>query len=131
MIGCRSPSSFGNFACRLRKEDCASASLFCEESCTTKPPAVFSVASGALRVEGGGAAAVRARAGGAAAGSLGCGSSEIGPLLRAAEAVAAFGAAGAAFGTAGGAVGRGAAAGACAAGNWVVTGLPLTSDASG
>src|ERR1700756_1218909 len=113
MIGCRSPSSFGNFACRLRKEDCASASLFCEESCTTKPPAVFSVASGALRVEGGGAAAVRARAGGAAPGSLGGGASEIGPLLRAAEAVAAFGAAGAALGAAGGAVGRGAAA-ACA-----------------
>src|ERR1700745_1597426 len=65
MIGCRSPSSFGNFACRLRKEDCASASLFCEESCTTKPPAVFSVASGALRVEGGGGAArARARGGG-------------------------------------------------------------------
>src|SRR5437899_1435142 len=117
MIGCRSPSSFGNFACRLRKEDCASASLFCEESCTTKPPAVFSVASGALRVEGGGVAAIRARAGGAAAGSLGCGSSEIGPLLRAAEAVvAAFGAAGAALGAAGGAVGRGAAAACAAAG---------------
>src|SRR6516162_4302192 len=120
MIGCRSPSSLGNFACRLRKEDCASASLFCEESCTRKPPAARSVASGALRVEGGGAAAVRARAGGAAAGSLGCGSSEIGPLLRAAEAVVAtFGAA------AGGVVGRGAAA-ACAAAGWLVTGFPLT-----
>ena len=123
MIGCRSPSSFGNFACRLRKEDCASASLFCEESCTRKPPAALSVASGALRVEGGGAAAVRVRAGGAAAGSLGCGSSEIGPLLRAAEAVAAFG-------TAGGAVGRDAAA-ACAAADRFVTGFALISDASG
>src|SRR5260370_18465657 len=70
MIGCRPQSSLGNLACRVGKEDCASASLFCEESCPTKPPAVFSVASGALRVEGGGAAAVRARAGGAAAGSL-------------------------------------------------------------
>src|SRR5262249_46370877 len=53
-----------------------------------------------------------------------------GPLLRAAEAVAAFGAAGAAVGAAGGAVGRGAAA-ACAAAGWLVTGFPLTSDASG
>src|SRR2546429_1930264 len=130
MIGCRAPSSFGNLAGRLRKEDCAAASLFCEESCPARPPAVFSVASGALRVEGGGAAAVRARAGGAAAGSLGCGSSEIGPLLRAAEAVAAFGAAGAALGAAGGAVGRGAAA-ACTAAGWLVTRFPLTSDASG
>src|SRR5262249_11090663 len=99
MIGCRSPSSFGNFSCGLRTEDCASASLFGGESATQKPPAALSVASGALRVEGGGAAAVRARAGGAATGSLGCGSSEIGPLLRAAEAVVA------AFGAAGGAVG--------------------------
>src|SRR5260370_41404609 len=110
MSGWRSQTSFGIFACRLGKEDCASASLFCEASGTTKPPAVFSVASGALRVEGGGAAAVRARAGGAAAGSLGCGSSEIGPLLRAAEAVAAFGAAGDAFGAAGTALNRAAAA---------------------
>src|SRR5215475_981218 len=115
MIGGRSPSSFGNFACRLRKEDCASASLFCEDSCTTKPPALLSVASGAARVEAGGAAAVRVRAAGAAAGSFGCGSSEIGAPLRAAEAVAAFGAAGAA-------AGRGAAAG------WLLTGLPLASD---
>ena len=38
MIGCRSPSSLGNLACRLRKEDCASPSLFWEESCTTNPP---------------------------------------------------------------------------------------------
>src|SRR6516165_7309781 len=120
MIGCRSPSSLGNFACRLRKEDCASASLFCEDSCTTKPPAVLSVASGAARVEAGGAAAVRVRAAGGAAGSLGCGSSEFGPL-RVADAVAAFGAAGAA----GAAAGRGAAAG------WLLTGLPLASDASG
>src|SRR5262245_36240032 len=118
MIGCKSPSSFGNFACRLRKEDCASASLFCEDSCTTKPPAVLSVASAAARVEAGGAAAVRVRPAGAAAPSLGCGSSEIGPL-RAADAVAAFGAAGAA---AGAAVGRGAAAG------WLLTGLRLARD---
>src|SRR5262249_52293201 len=117
MIGCRPLSSLGNFACRLRNEDCASASLFCEESCTTKPLASLSVASGAARAEAGGAAAVRVRAAGAAAGSLGCGSSEIGPPLRAADAVAAFGAAGAA-------AGRGAAAG------WLLTGLPLTSDAT-
>jgi uncharacterized protein (DUF2384 family) len=62
---------------------------------------------------------VRVRAGGAAAGSLGGGSSETGPLLRAAEAVAVFGAAAGVFG-------RGAAAA-----DWLVTGLPLTSDASG
>src|SRR5262249_44353599 len=121
MIGCRSPSSFGNFACRLRKEDCASASLFCEESCTTKPAAALSVASGVVRVEAGGTAAVRVRAGGAAAGSLGGGSSETGPLVRAAEAVAALGAAGAAFG-------RGAAA-ACVGAGWLVTGFPLISGA--
>src|SRR5215471_4924319 len=96
MIGCRPLSSLGNFACRLRNEDCASASLFCEESCTTKPLASLSVASGAARAEAGGAAAVR---------------------VRAAGAVAAFGAAGAA-------AGRGAAAG------WLLTGLPLTSDAT-
>src|SRR5262249_60977556 len=48
---------------------------------------------------------------------------EIGPLLRAAEAVAAFG-------TAGGAVGRDAAA-ACTAAGWLVTGFALISDASG
>src|SRR5262249_1189790 len=119
MIGCRPLSSLGNFACRLRNEDFASASLFCEESCTTKPLAVLSVASGVLRVGAGGAAAVRVRAGGAAAGSLSCGSSETGPLLRAAEAVAVFAAAGGGFG-------RGAAA-AC----WLVPGLPLTPDASG
>src|SRR5262245_60380360 len=115
MIGCKSPSSFGNFACRLRKEDCASASLFCEDSCTTKPPAVLSVASGAARVGAGGAAAVRVRAAGAAAGSLGCGSSEIGPPLRAAAAVAACGAAGAA-------VGGGEAAG------WAAHGLQRTDE---
>src|SRR5262249_18618873 len=75
----------------------------------------------------GGARAVAVRAAGAAAGSLGCGWSEIGPPLRAADAVAAFGAAGAvaAFGAAGAAAGRGAAAG------WLLTGLPLASDASG
>src|ERR1700745_3544739 len=131
MIGCRSPSSFGNFSCRVRQEVCAPASPFCEGSGPTKPPAVFSVASGALRVEGGGAAAVRVRAGGAAAGSLGCGSSGVGAVVRPGEAVGPCGAAGAAFGTAGGAVGRGAAAAACAAASWLVTGLPLTSDASG
>src|SRR5262249_54606081 len=51
----------------------------------------------------------------------------MGPPLRAADAVAAFGAAGAvaAFGAAGAAAGRGAAAG------WPLTGLPLASDASG
>src|SRR5436305_6727328 len=83
-----------------------------------KPSDVLSVASGAARVATGGAAAVRVRLAGAAAGSL-CGSSEIGPLLRA----------GAAFGAAGVAPGRGAAFGACAA--WPLTGLLLASPPSG
>src|SRR5262249_458290 len=105
MIGCSPLSSFGNLACRLRKEDCASASLFCDDSCTMKPSDVLSVASGAARVATGGAAAVRVRLAGAAAGSL-CGSSEIGPVLRAG---AAFGAAGGGGGRVGGGWGWGRA----------------------
>src|SRR5262249_45687597 len=58
------------------------------------------------RAEAGGAAAVRVRAAGAAAGSLGCGSSEIGPV-RVAGALAAFGAAGAGGAAAGPRAGRG------------------------
>src|SRR5262245_55064017 len=75
MIGWRPPSSLGNFACRLRKDESASLSLFCEESCTTNPPdalLVPAVAPGSPPPWG---------------------SSEIGPLLRAAGA-AALGAAG-------------------------------------
>src|SRR5436305_7435946 len=83
-----------------------------------KPSDVLSVASGAARVATGGAAAVRVRLAGAAAGSL-CGSSEIGPLLRA----------GAAFGAAGVALAWGAAFAAGAA--WPPTGLALTSPPSG
>src|SRR5438128_10891526 len=83
-----------------------------------KPSDVLSVASGAARVATGGAAAVRVRLAGAAAGSL-CGSSEIGPLLRA----------GAAFGGAGVALAWGAAFAAGAA--WPATGLALTSPPSG
>src|SRR5438445_9380859 len=83
-----------------------------------KPYDVLSVASGAARVATGGAAAVRVRLAGAAAGSL-CGSSEIGPLLRA----------GAAFGAAGVALAWSAAFAAGAA--WPPTGLALTSPPSG
>jgi len=54
-----------------------------------KPSPAVSVASDAARAEAGGAAAVRV----AAAGASLCGSSEIGPLLRAGAAFAAAGAA--------------------------------------
>src|SRR5438309_190465 len=74
MIGWRPPSSLGNFACRLRKEDIASVSLFCEDSCTTKPGDVLSVAGAAavcvrpLAAGAGGVGAGRCDALGAAAG---------------------------------------------------------------
>src|SRR4051812_50226661 len=65
MSGWRPPSSLGNFACKLRKEDCASPSVFCDESCTTNPLAAPSAE--------GGMAATRGLAGCAAAGSPACG----------------------------------------------------------
>src|SRR4051812_47837517 len=65
MSGWRPPSSLGNFACKLRKEDCASPSVFCDESCTTNPLATPSAE--------GGMAATRGLAGCAAAGSPACG----------------------------------------------------------
>src|SRR5919197_4682697 len=74
MIGWRPPSSLGNFACRLRKEDIASLSLFCEDSCTTKPGDALSVAGAAavcvrpLAAGVGGVDAGRCAALGAAAG---------------------------------------------------------------
>src|SRR4051812_11017760 len=115
MIGWRLPSSLGNFACKLRKEDCASLSVFCDESCTTNPLAAPSTE--------GGMAAVRGRAGCAAAGSPACGSSEIGaPLLRA-GGVPARGA--------GGVTVVAVAAAPCAAGVAMPTGRPFESLPSG
>jgi len=52
MSGWRPPSSLGNFACKLRKEDCASLSVFCDESCTTNPLAAPSGAGGMAAVRG-------------------------------------------------------------------------------
>src|SRR4051812_532280 len=119
MRGWRPPSSLGNFACKLRKEDCASLSVFCDESCTTNP---LAAPSGA-----GGMAAVRGRAAGAAAGSPACGSSEIGARAGAAARGAGAGAV---------AVGRGGevvpvTTGPGAAGGAMPTGLPLASFPSG
>ena len=116
MSGWRPPSSLGNFACKLRKEDCASLSVFCEESCTTNPLAAPS--------EAGGMAAVRGRAG-AAAGSPACGSSEIGARAGA----AARGAGAVAVGRDGEVVP--VATGPGAAGGAMPTGLPLASFPSG
>ena len=61
MSGWRPPSSLGNFACKLRKEDCASLSVFCEESCTTNPLAAPSAAGGMAAVRGRAGAPQRAR----------------------------------------------------------------------
>src|SRR5216110_1646515 len=81
MTGVLRPSSLGNFACRLRKEEAASASVFCEESCTRKPSDEPLPDSAPDRGEG--AAADRVLDDGALLGSLfgsfACGSSESGP----------------------------------------------------
>src|SRR5947209_16082343 len=74
MIGCRPPSSFGNLLCRPRNEEAASASVFCDESCTRTPPddpVELSDRTGALTV--------RVRVAGGGADSWACGSSESGP----------------------------------------------------
>src|SRR5436309_815858 len=86
MVAVRSESWSGNLPCNALKEDCASASLRCEESWTIWPPddasdctAVARGAGGCRFWVGGGAAATRG-AGGAGGGDGGsCGSSEIGP----------------------------------------------------
>src|SRR3954466_1381096 len=109
MSGRRPPSPLGNFACKLRNEDWASPSVFCDESCTTNPLAAPSAE--------GGMAATRGLAGCAAAGSPACG----GVPAR---------------GAGGGTAGRGVAVVAvavapCAAGGAMPTGRPLESLPSG
>src|ERR1700724_4483132 len=90
MTPCRRPSSFGNLACRPRNDEAASASVFCDESCTRKPPddpVELSDRTGAV--------AVRVRVAGGGLESLGCGSSESGPPELFGAGAAARGAAGA------------------------------------
>src|SRR5262249_1476473 len=110
MIGCRSPSSLGNLACSERNTDCASLSLFCEDSCTTWPPV-------ALVVSGGTTAAARVRGGGGAAGAASdCGWRDGGPPELGA---------GAPFGAGG--VAERIVAGGCPAAGGTTTGRPLGS----
>src|SRR6266852_9786214 len=78
MTGFLRPSSLGNFDCRLRKEEAASASVFCDESCTRNPPDELPADSDPDRGAEG-AAAARVLAAGAPPDSFGCGSSESGP----------------------------------------------------
>src|SRR5438309_9966534 len=88
MIGWRPPSSLGNLACRLRKDACASLSVFCDESCTTC--ALVDVSAPPRACDG--AVAVRVRFGAAGAGSALWASSDNGArdaaLERGAVAVA-------------------------------------------
>src|ERR1700730_5741980 len=74
MTTCRPPSSFGNLACRPRNDEAASASVFCDESCTRKPPD-----DPVELADRTGAVAVRVRVAGGGLESLGSGSSQSGP----------------------------------------------------
>src|SRR2546423_1091472 len=90
MTGRFPPSSFGNLACRLRNEAAASASVFCEDSCTRNPPD-DAVATGESDADGAGAVAVRVLGAGATGAGAACGSRESGPEPRVGDPGAATG----------------------------------------
>src|SRR6476659_8839959 len=90
MTGRLPPSSFGNLACRLWNEAAASASVFCEDSCTKNPPD-DAVAAGESDADGAGAVAVRVLGAGATGAGAACGSRESGPEPRVGDPGAATG----------------------------------------
>src|ERR1700724_2956758 len=89
MTGRLPPSSFGNLACRLRNEAAASASVFCEDSCTKNPP--DDAVAGESDADGAGAVAVRVLGAGATGAGAACGSRESGPEPRVGDPGAATG----------------------------------------